>query len=730
MTERDSSGQGSKMPLEKYLDRTDLPDPLLVAASVAEAGWPVIPIWPRTKKPVGAGGTQHHQIWLLDAKSVVDRGEWFRDEEAQWPGWAVVLGEPNRDGLRLIALDTDDPAAEQRLTGMIRASDEARTWAEQTLTVTTPRGVHRYGTTRARIGTGKPWENFDFKASGYIVLPGARHAEGSLYVDSSPMGARLASDTQPPLAFFRGFSPNYDRRYWSRVLTLPAGFLAALTADIPDDAVEDEYGEARLYRRADRVESGAFARLLAEFEALGRKIRRTGPGQAMVSCPGPSHAHGDRNPSLSVTGVEGKVLLKCFSGCETEQIVAAIGWSMPDLFDATDEITIEIAEEPPVETTPERPGEMIGRFRVYDRAAIEAMPEPDEILEGVIGARGSTMMLAGARGIGKSFLALDLAASISTPSVETWNGHQVRHHGGVVYVALEGFHAVKRRVQAWERYHGAPRGSLTRIKFITDNEGPIDLKRPADQVDLAMVIEELNSRAETDDDRILMVVIDSARAAGAGKEDTEDMGLFTKGVEALRNRTQVLPLVVHNSGWLTTRERGSTVLGDAMDTNLIMERRDDDLRVLNHEKHRDGNKLKGLTLAFRQVDLGMSEWGLPAESGVLVPTTSVVESKGTTTWTTRDEVLDKAQEKAAKRARKRISDQLHDQIVDEAFGDGGTDWRTLEEIKDDISLSDEDYGRRTLTNVMGLLVKERYLERRGEGPGVRYRAIPASQDEE
>ena len=48
-------------------------------------------------------------------------------------------------------------------------------------------------------------------------------------------------------------------------------------------------------------------------------------------CP----AHGDRNNSLSVAeGDDGKVLLKCFAGCDVAEIVAALGLQMFELFPA------------------------------------------------------------------------------------------------------------------------------------------------------------------------------------------------------------------------------------------------------------------------------------------------------------------------------------------------------------------------------------------------------------
>ncbi len=50
-------------------------------------------------------------------------------------------------------------------------------------------------------------------------------------------------------------------------------------------------------------------------------------------CP----AHDDREPSLSISeGEDGRVLLKCFAGCEVDAIVAYLGLRMSDLFDDAD----------------------------------------------------------------------------------------------------------------------------------------------------------------------------------------------------------------------------------------------------------------------------------------------------------------------------------------------------------------------------------------------------------
>src|SRR5215213_5321 len=57
---------------------------------------------------------------------------------------------------------------------------------------------------------------------------------------------------------------------------------------------------------------------------------RESNGSWKALCP----AHEDREPSLSVAeGDDGRALLKCFAGCDTENIVGALGLEMKDLFE-------------------------------------------------------------------------------------------------------------------------------------------------------------------------------------------------------------------------------------------------------------------------------------------------------------------------------------------------------------------------------------------------------------
>lgn len=70
-------------------------------------------------------------------------------------------------------------------------------------------------------------------------------------------------------------------------------------------------------------------------EAVRDALERHGAGPAgpvhkfTARCP----VHDDRSPSLSVReGADGRALIYCFAGCETEAVIAALGLRWADLF--------------------------------------------------------------------------------------------------------------------------------------------------------------------------------------------------------------------------------------------------------------------------------------------------------------------------------------------------------------------------------------------------------------
>ncbi len=73
---------------------------------------------------------------------------------------------------------------------------------------------------------------------------------------------------------------------------------------------------------SDRIHS------LDDFLLLLKGVKPGKAGQYTALCPG----HDDRNRSLSVKQADGKLLVKCFAGCDTADILKPISLEPKDLF--------------------------------------------------------------------------------------------------------------------------------------------------------------------------------------------------------------------------------------------------------------------------------------------------------------------------------------------------------------------------------------------------------------
>jgi hypothetical protein len=75
------------------------------------------------------------------------------------------------------------------------------------------------------------------------------------------------------------------------------------------------------------LQTSAFDRLLTALEDHGQRVNGGGR-QRSAQCP----AHEDRNPSLSITNAESRVLVRCHRGCDTDDVLAVLGLTRADLF--------------------------------------------------------------------------------------------------------------------------------------------------------------------------------------------------------------------------------------------------------------------------------------------------------------------------------------------------------------------------------------------------------------
>ena len=58
-----------------------------------------------------------------------------------------------------------------------------------------------------------------------------------------------------------------------------------------------------------------------------KKVKKTGQGKYIAVCP----SHEDKSPSLGIKAVDDRILLHCFAGCETTDVLGALDLKFEDI---------------------------------------------------------------------------------------------------------------------------------------------------------------------------------------------------------------------------------------------------------------------------------------------------------------------------------------------------------------------------------------------------------------
>lgn len=196
--------------------------------------------------------------------------------------------------------------------------------------------------------------------------------------------------------------------------------------------------------------------------------------------------------------------------------------------------------------------------RLYDRldlaliriAQLDALKPPEPIVEDWLFSN-SLAWLGGRPGGGKTFLAVDLACSVSAG--QYWHGRATRR-GRVLYVIAEGAHGLAARVRAWEWSRNCLAGDLIFL--------PIAVQLTPNSETLEPFVR-LVTEQKPD-----MIVIDTQARVTEGLEEnsSRDMGLFVAALERVRLASKACVLIVHHEPRSGENLRGSTALEAAATT--------------------------------------------------------------------------------------------------------------------------------------------------------------------
>ena len=223
-------------------------------------------------------------------------------------------------------------------------------------------------------------------------------------------------------------------------------------------------------------------------------------------------------------------------------------------------------------------------------AELRELPPMEWLVTGAMPKQG-VVCLYGPSGVGKSFVALDLALSVAMGT--SWLGMETKQ-GPVVYVAGEGGFGLGNRISAWEGSKGMTVGNEMLLTL-----EPIQL-RQRDSVHwlLAALTALLGAKKPA------MVVVDTfARSFVSGDENSsKDVGEAVDAMQEIVRKTSGLVVLVHHSGKKSATERGSTALRGASDAMFKLERKGANI-VLTCDKQKDAEPLSPVELRLRQVGL-------------------------------------------------------------------------------------------------------------------------------
>ncbi|MBI1376080.1 MAG: AAA family ATPase [Frankiales bacterium] len=233
--------------------------------------------------------------------------------------------------------------------------------------------------------------------------------------------------------------------------------------------------------------------------------------------------------------------------CDADAIVDRLGLPTDVILERLASGGFELAHDRPLQAS----RTLLG-VTLLTRADLATLPEPEPLIAETLDRR-SIALLAGPPGTGKSFVALDWAASVATGA--PWLG-RTAEPGRVLYIVGEGAHGLHARLSAWEAHHGA---EIETDRFVV-LPAAIQVTRPAD-------LRELADHVEREDFDLVVFDTLARMAVGVDENSAEGMGRLVDAFETVKRATpRGTVLVVHHTGKDGETVRGSSSLEGAMDT--------------------------------------------------------------------------------------------------------------------------------------------------------------------
>jgi len=508
-------------------------NPLLKAAlEYAARGWPIFPC-DQKKKPLIASG--FHGATTDPAKL----REW-------WTRWPLANPAVEPGAIGMMVLDGDpgvDWAEVHRALGGV---------PDTKMAATTPRrGDHRWYELRpgeeVRPSASRIAPKLDIRGHGsYVLLPPSRVVDPDKGIDGTYAWTNfpVPKPTFRTDAMVEACKPRRGRADSQEWIIEP---------DLPENI-----GAAIDWMNSDKCRPA---------------IEGQGGDQATYDTACMMHSFG-LSPETALELLSDIYNAKCFPPWEIEALTTKVQNAYEYATSAPGNVTKAYREAKiaqyfkPVERETEGGGKesTAGRYRFADRDAVDAIPDPTWLIPDLL-TQGAHALLVAPRGSFKSFLAVDIAASVAVGSGpgqgRAWP--EVVKPGPVLYALGEGRSGIKKRLRAWEMKHNE--GRKVRDLLVVD---PVPLVMAGEEDWQGFIDEALRWH-----DEYALVIIDTASRAMQGLNDnaTQDASRLTQLVQMLQQQLGCAVLILaHSPHGDAGRIKGSVTFEGDADMVLLLHR--------------------------------------------------------------------------------------------------------------------------------------------------------------